>query len=197
MRALLYFLFFALATAACSGEPVHPVGKRSWEFQSGEGSVVLEVTSVPSTLDHQPVYSVQIIRRGAAPPVTDEADFLRTVVANMDHEGMRPARISFIKLELGEPDVSHRLAAAALDSDAWRNAKPADHGRVIAQLLNSVGAYEAFDTVLAPYGLSTNVNHAEYISTSTPEKLGLHKGSIPSVPVGATLEIGLRKISKK
>jgi len=33
--------------------------------------------------------------------------------------------------------------------------------------------------------------------TRQPEKLGLHKHGVSSVPVSATLEIGLRKISKE
>ena len=111
----------------------------------------------------------------------------------MQSDGMSPARIAAINLELREPDAKKAIAMAAYQSSEWRNAKASDYGMIVTKLLNSIHAYDPFDQLLSQYGLSVKVSHAEYISTVRPEQLGLKQNGLAVLPYGATLEMVLQR----
>jgi CHC2 zinc finger len=81
------------------------------------------------------------------------------------------------------------------NSQTWINSKPVDHGAIVAELLNAIGAYDAFNPAFAQYGLSVEVSHAEYVSTMNPRKTGLCSTAASSVPLSATLDLTLRRKS--
>jgi len=194
MKVPWYLISLLLASVRCRGEVLHPTDKRTWEFPSSNGRVVAHLTSTPSTVDRRDVYSLQITCKGSCPDVVEEAGFLTTVTHDMETAGLAPGRVVAIRLDLREPDVSKRLSKAACDSQAWINAKPVDHGVIVADMLNAIGAYDAFNPVFAKYGLSVKVSHAEYVSTMDPRKTGLCSTAAPRVPSSATLDLTLRKM---
>jgi hypothetical protein len=164
--------------------------ERDWKFP---GSVTVRLASNPSTMDGNAVYTLQIIAGKATPSVADEAAFLKAVTAAMQAEGMPPDRIAAINLELREPDAGRQLSLAAYKSKAWRGAKAADYGLLVAKLLNSIRAYGAFNELFGRYGLSVEVAHAEYVSTIRPEEIGLKPNGVHRLPSGATLNLVLRR----
>jgi hypothetical protein len=193
MKWFLFLLLGAFSAYQCGADALQPVSQRDWKFPMADGSVTIRLTSAPSTEDGKAVYALQIIAGRAAPSVVDEAAFLRTVTLAMQSEGMSPTRIAAINLELREPDVSKQLSMAAYESIKWRDAKTADYGVVVAELLNSVRAYEAFSQVFGEYGLAVEVTHAEYISTIRPEQIGLKRNGLSRLPSSATLDMVLRR----
>jgi hypothetical protein len=164
--------------------------QRDWKFP---GSVTVRLASNPSTADGNAVYTLQIIAGKATPSVAEEAAFLKVVTAAMQAEGMPPDRIIAIELELREPDASRQLSLAAYKSKAWRGAKAADTGLLVAKLLNSIRAYGAFNELFSHYGLTVEVAHAEHVSTVTPEEIGLKPNGVRRLPSGATLNLVLRR----
>jgi hypothetical protein len=163
--------------------------QRDWKFP---GSVTVRLVSNPSTEDGTAVYTLQIIAGKTAPSVAEEAAFLKAVTAAMQAEGMPPDRIAAINLELREPGAGRQLSMAAYKSKAWRGAKPSDSGLIVAKLLNSIRAYDAFNQLFGRYGLTVEVAHAEYISTIRPEEIGLKPNGVHRLPSGATLNLVLR-----
>lgn len=193
MKPLLFLLLAALSASQCGADTLQPVSQRDWKFPVAHGSVTVRLTTTPSTDDGKSVYVLQIIAGKAAPSVVDEAAFLKAVTIAMQSEGMSPTRVVAINLELREPDVSKQLSMAAYESKEWRNAKPSDYGAIVAKLLNSVRAYDAFNQLFGQYGLTVEVAHAEYISTVRPEQLGLKRNGLSGLPSSATLEMVLRR----
>jgi hypothetical protein len=191
-----FFLFLLLATLSayqCGADTLQPISQRDWKFPMADGSVTVRLTSTPSTDDGKAVYALQIIAGRAKPSVDDEAAFLKTVTVAMQSEGMSPTRIAAINLELREPDVSKQLSMAAYESKEWRDAKASDYGVIVAKLLNSVRAYDAFNQLFGQYGLTVEVTRAEYISTIRPEQIGLKRNGLSRLPSSATLDMVLRR----
>jgi hypothetical protein len=198
MRVILYALACsAMIASTCNSQVVQPSYIRDWQFPVGQGVVKVELTSTPSTVDQQAVYSLKLICMNATPSVRDEAGYLETVIRDMEHAGLSPSRIANIFLELVEPDVSRRLAIAAYNSPDWAEANSSSYGKVTVRLLNSMGAYEPFDEVLKAYGLAIEVRHAEHISTIDSDDIGLKDGIDRDVPSGATLEIAVRRLASQ
>lgn len=192
---MLYLSSLLLISVVCQGEILQPTDKRTWEFPTSNGRVIARLTSTPSTADRRDVYSLQITCNGSCPSVEEEAGFLRKITLDMENTGLAPSRIVAIHLDLLEPDVSRRLSQAACQSQAWIDAKPVDHGIIVARLLNAIGAYNDFSRVFDQYGLSVEVGHAEYVSTINPREAGLCSAGALHVPSSATLELVLRKKS--
>jgi hypothetical protein len=157
------------------------------------GSVIIRLTSTPSTDSGKAIYTLQIIAGKSTPSVVEEAALLKEVTVAMQNDGMSPTRIAAINLEVREPDVSKQLSMAAYESKEWRDAKASDYGVIVIKLLNSIRAYDAFDHLFAQYGLSVEVTHAEYISTVRPEQLGLKRNGLSGLPSSATLDMVLRR----
>jgi hypothetical protein len=196
MKQIMLLLSLAfVGVYAGHSAPVQPSMQRDWNFPTANGPVTVRVSAVPSRQDGKSVYTLQIISGRAEPSVIDEAAFLRSVTKSMESEGMQPTRIVALHLELCEPDVSNQLSRAAYESTEWRGANTSNAGFVVVKLLNSIGAYEPFNRVFSQYGLALKVSNAEYISTKSPEQLGLKRNGVSSLPTRATLEIVLRHMS--
>lgn len=192
MKTFLFLLLTTLSVYQCRADTVQPISQKDWKFPTADGSVTVRLTTTPSTDDGKAVYVLQIIAGRAAPSVVDEAGILKAVTVAMQSEGMSPTRVAAINLELREPDVSRQLSTAAYESKEWHGAKPSNYGMIVAKLLNSVGAYDAFNQIFDQYGLTVEVARASYISTIRPEQIGLKRNGIPRLPSSATLDIVLR-----
>jgi hypothetical protein len=194
-----YIIFAILIAAfpACAGysAPLQATNQKDWQFPTANGPAVVRVVSMQSTEDGKPIYSLQIITGRTGPSVIDEATFLATVTKSMSDEGMPPTRIVALHLELKEPDVQRRLSTAAYESDEWRSANASSAGRIVVKILNSIGAYEPLNQVFRKFGLVAEVSNAEYITTISPESLGLKRNGVPDLPSSATLELVLRQVA--
>ena len=164
--------------------------QRDWKFP---GSVTVRLALNPGTENGNAVYTLQIIAGKTAPSVAQEGAFLQAVTVAMQAEGMPPDRIAAIDLELREPDAARQLSMAAYKSKAWRSAKAADYGLIVAKLLNSARIYRTFSELFGRYGLTVEVAHAEYVSTVRPEQIGLKPNGVHRLPSGATLHLVLRR----
>jgi hypothetical protein len=197
MKTLMSIALLLLAVNICSAEELqHSNLEREWQFPLAQGTVKIELSGMISPIDGREVYTLQIIDGIVEPNVTSEAKFLETVVHEMEKEGMSPQRIDMILLELREPDIRKRLHRAAYASKMWKQAERSDRERVVVNLLNSIGAYSAFDRVLNQYGLKVKVGWAEYLSMIKPAEVGLKGGTVSALPDTATLEIGVREATK-
>ena len=136
----------------------------------------------------------EIITNGKEPYATEEAEFLKSVLQDMEKLGLPPKRIYFIGLMIFEPDVIKKMAAAAYNTTIWRKRHKADHGEAVVKLLRLTDAYASFNEVLKPYGIELTVAHAEKICvTIKPEEIGLKKRKI-KLPSCVTLEIYVHPI---
>jgi hypothetical protein len=196
MKFLRFLVPLLLVAGAIASELLPIIEKRTWHFPASSGQVIVRLTSTPSTIDGRDVYSLQIICKSACPELQEEAGYLKTVTKDMTSDGWPPGRIVMIHLQAREPDVSKRLTLAAYDSQAWIKAQPSDYGPVIVRLLNEIGAYNEFNDVLAAYGFTVKVSHAENISTINPRQIGLSSRLVSRLPTSASLEMVLQDASK-
>jgi len=183
------------ATAMAVAFQPHHIS-REWRFALGSGAVHIIASDQKSTIDQQPIYTLQIIDDNVLPTLTDETKFLGVVAHDMENEGLSPRRIVLIILTLREPDVSRRLSVAASNSLLWTNVNRDRLGEAVVAVLNSIGAYDSFNQVFNQYGLKVVVTHAEYISLVKPHEIGIAHSSASKVPSTATLELVLQKIER-
>jgi len=190
MKALL----FCLMAAALIARAEPPVFEREWSFPSGDGSIVIGLTRISRT-DPQ-TYSLTIIAKNLQPDISTEAKCLQSVLADLRQEGGAPEKLWSIFSEFGGADAK-TLALATEKSREWNAAAAPQYARVIVRLLNAIDAYEPFDQVLKPYGLSVRVAVAEYISLSSPEALGIKTHSNKDLPTGASIQLATEPAATK
>jgi hypothetical protein len=175
--------------------------KKTWEFRAQRGIVKIElfVNSYPG---HPDIPSLDLIYSDdSQPSLGEEVGFIREVLHQLPGLGVDPHSLSVISMPgFAEPEVRQRVALAALHSKEWRSRVTALGGaeRVVADFLNSLGAYDSFNSALEEYGLRIKAIGAEKVASTKCLDL---KISDPlcnvrhnvQVPTGASLNLAIEK----
>jgi hypothetical protein len=200
-RPLIVFLatFIGILPADLPGADWQSQVKKTWEFNLPGGEVKIALLNNPSL---PKVSSLEILYDGEAhPSVAEEVGFIREVLHQLPAIGVDPHNLRSISMRgFAEPEVTQRVAIAALHSKAWQSFTTVKGGaeRVVQDLLNSLGAYDAFNTAFEEYGLRVKVRAVEKVSSARCLDLkisdtlcSIHHN--PRVPTGANLEFGIEK----
>ena len=175
--------------------------KKTWEFKAQRGTVTIElfVNSYPG---HPAIPSLDMIYSDdSEPSLGEEAVFIREVLHQLPGLGVDPRSLSVVSMRgFAEPEVVQRVAVAALHSKAWRSRVTVSGGaeRVVEDLLNSLGAYDAFSIALEEYGLRIKTIGAEKVSSAKCLDLKISDALCNAhhnvqVPTGANLTLALEK----
>ena len=199
-KHLLWALAIALIlTPVVSARDWQSNVRKTWEYKSGNGIVKI-VLIVPAQLPDSP--SLDVIYDGVQSlSLTQESEFLRKTVSELPDAGVDPQELTRISVRGPmERDVAQRLAVAALHSKKWASRATAEGGseRVVEDLLNSIGAYDTFNDIFAPYGLRVEVAGVEKVAVAKcmEMKLADHVCSTHHnvfLPVSANFDIELLK----
>jgi len=146
--------------------------KKKWQFALQQGTVNMALLIDPALPN---VSSVSLWYEGGAhPSIAEEAGFIHQILRQLPGLGINPHSLSAITMRgCAEPEVQQGLAIAALHSQAWRLKKKSPEG-LMQDLLNSIGAYNGFNTALEEYGLVVSrVGSAEKVGTEPCKDLKL------------------------
>lgn len=158
-------LCFTIAALACLslGHAEQPKTVKVWDFNLPHGSLRVYLRCFPdgtSDLNMGPSGRVQ------AAPVSEQVEPLKQILAEMPKLGVDPRTLAYVGTRLFEEDVVKKLAYACADSEQWRlSMKNQGIGRnkLVVELLNRSGAYEAYNEAFRPYGMSLQVTEAEKV----------------------------------
>lgn len=184
----LIFCLIALALLA-RAEPLKPAFDREWSFPGGGGSIVIGLTRISRTDPR--LFSLTIINNNLQPDISREAKCLKSTLEDLRREGNSPEKLWSIYSEFGG-DNARALALAADKSKEWSKATATHYAQAVVHLLNAIDAYEPYGRVLRQYGLSVQVDAAEYISLSSPETFGLQSRSTKPLPAGASVRLATK-----
>jgi hypothetical protein len=174
---------------------------KTWEFKAQRGTLTIElfVNSYPGRPD---IPSLDMIYSDdSRPSLGEEVGFIREVLHQLPGLGVDPHTLSVISMPgFAEPEVQQRVAIAALHSKEWRSRVTVLGGgeRVVADLLNSLGAYDAFNGALEEYGLYIKAIGAEKVASAKCLDLKISDALCNAhhnvqVPTGANLTLALEK----
>jgi hypothetical protein len=208
MIALQARITAAIIVALSGISPVQPLTanlqlqpKKTWEFNAHMGTVTIELFVNPYP-GHPDIPSLDITYSDdAQPSLGEEVGFLRAVLQQLPGLGVDPSSLSVISMNgFAEPEVRQRIARAALRSKEWRSPVTVLGGaeRVVADLLSSLGAYDAFNAALNEYDLHIKAIGAEKVASAKCLDLkisdplcNIHHNV--QVPTGANLRLALEK----
>jgi hypothetical protein len=162
MSACLCLTIAALACLSL-GNAELPKTVKVWDFNLPHGSLRVYLRSFPdgtSDLSMGPSGRVQ------AAPIAEQVEPLKQILVEMPKLGVDPRTLAYVGTRLFEEDVVKKLAYACADSEQWRlSMKNQGKGKnkLVVELLNRSGAYEAYNEAFRPYGLSLQVTEAEKI----------------------------------
>jgi hypothetical protein len=167
--------------------------KRTWEFKAQQGVVKISLfadSSSPKSSSLEILYDDE-----AHPSLMEEVGFVREVLHQLPTLGVDPGSVHSICMRgFAEPEVAQRVAIAALHSRAWGTFTTTAGGaeRVVEDMLNATGAYDAFNEAFKEYGLVMSVKGVEKVASARCLGLKLSDPSCtpqhnPRVPVGANL----------
>ena len=171
--------------------------KKNWEFTTQPG-IVRIVLMVDSSSPNVSMLDI-LYERGAHPSVSEEARFLREVLHELPDLGVDQQSLRAISMRgFAEPEVTKNLVIAALNSKEWYSSLKGGSGRVVEDLLNSLGAYNAFNDALAEYGLVLKVGGVEKVASARCSELKIADAPCrvhhnPQVPVGANITLSIYK----
>jgi hypothetical protein len=160
---------------------------------------------VRSYSGHPEVPSLELLYgNGSLPSLAEEVGFIREVLHQLPGLGVDPHGLSIISMRgFAEPGVLQRVALAALHSKAWRSRVTVSGGaeRIVEDLLNSLGAYDAFNGALEEYGLRIKTVGAEKVASAHCLELRISDPLCDvhhnvQVPTGANLTLVLEKKAK-
>jgi hypothetical protein len=200
MKAIVIVIFLVPLLFELQGQLLHERWSKTWKFNSRGKDLTIELkVGLPG---RQQASSMTISSEGTSGPgLAEEIMLVGQVIQEMPSLGANPRELVAMHLFIQEPDVRARLAIAAAQSEKWRSAikTKSGGGDVVAEILNKLGAYNAFNDVLRDYGLEVaNVGGVEEILTDklgNVDSINVPKGIERStiVPTGASIDIALRK----
>lgn len=196
LHTVVAFVFVAAFSLHLMAADAPVPFRKALEFRVQKGAVIVQITAgLPW---NQQASSLTIASEyGTNPTLTEETEFLRETLRQMPAFGADPRKISFIILSgIRESEVRQRLATAALHSKQWRLAIKTSKGisKALVELLNSIGAYDAFNDVFNNYGLKVVVGAAENIAVE--EMMVSNTSDRYKVPIDANLTLNLERNEK-
>lgn len=182
-----------LISAACSQTET----TKNWQFRAEGGSVKIQVVGPPEAPSLEILYDDE-----AHPSLSVEVGFIRNVLQGMSSAGLDPRSLRGIHMRgFVEPDVARRVAVAGFHSKEWKSSTtiPGGAERVVKDLLNSIGAYDALNTAFEGYGLRVKVVGVEKVSSSRCSDLNLPEIKCriyhnPRLPTGGNVFLSLAKM---
>jgi len=159
-----------LALAAIFGTAFHALAEgtkmeKTWSFQGSGGVVEIKLIRFP---DKKGPTSLNIYSPdGAHRSVTEEAEFLTTVLDSLPKEGIRVESLDLVNVRLQEKEAISRVATCAALSERWRTALktrsiPSVYP-LVTSFLNDCGAYKEWDAVFRLHGLTLRVAGVEEV----------------------------------
>jgi hypothetical protein len=174
--------------------------KKMWQFKAKRGVVKIALLVVA---EHPKVSELDILYENEAQPsLAEEVAFIREVLHELPALGVDPRSLSSINMRgFAEPEVTRRVAIAALHSAKWHSFVTTGTGSaeaILQHLLDSTGVYNAFNAALDKYDLRVKTVGAEKVSGAKCLELNIpdlpcsiHHN--PRVPTGANLSIVLER----
>lgn len=191
--------FIGMSLGALFATDWQTQAKKTWEFKAQQGVVKIALLADSSSPKSS---SLEILYDGEAhPSLKEEVGFVREVLHQLPPLGVDPGSVHSICMRgFAEPEVAQHVAIAALHSRAWGTFTTTAGGaeRVVEDMLNATGAYDAFNEALKEYSLVISVQGVEKVASARCLGLKLADPSCtlkhnPRVPVGANLCLILLK----
>ena len=161
------FMVIVVSRVSVSASDWQSNVKKTWEFKLPQGQVKVALLIDPA---FPKISSLEILYEdGARPSVDAEGGFIRDVVQQLPSLGVDIGSLHAISMRgFAEPEVVQNVAVAALHSKDWtsRALVPGGAERVVEDLLNSAGVYNAFNRDVDKYGMVVQVQGVENVATA-------------------------------
>jgi len=161
-------------SARAAPNPSDP--EKKWRFEGKAGVVEVKLTSYNNhgiTVSSLEIYAPD----GTPRSVTEEAQFLATVLDDFPKVGVNIHSLDQISFRFSEPEAIKKVAIDAASSKQWRGALKTNRASVINPLvtsfLNESHAYQEWDSVFKKYGLTIRVAGVEEVIVEPFSKLGI------------------------
>lgn len=178
-------LCIALTCVASFGgqrETLRSLGEvKKWTFDLDSGDVTVKLSRVQDGTRKRLALSLEP-QAESTPKVTQEAEFLRQVLDDMASLGHNAGELTMITTWLQNSEYRDGVERAVTSSGVWRSCgrrKYCHEAEPVAnRYLENVGAFSAFDAILAAHGLRRRSVRVDDMAVGEKSSRVLCSGSI-------------------